>query len=71
MFFKIVAQFFNLCQVLVIYKISKTEAATRGVLCKKVFLGKHLCQSLFFNNKVAGLRPETLLKRDCGTGVYL
>ena len=25
------------------------------------FTGKHLCQSLFFNN-VAGLRPVTLLK---------
>ena len=42
------------------------EAATRGVLCKKVFLlrsftkltGKQLCQSLFFN-KVASLRPAT------------
>ena len=27
------------------------------------FTGKHLCQSLFFN-KVAGLRPATLLKRN-------
>ena len=26
------------------------------------FIGKHLCQSLFFN-KVAGLRPSTLLKK--------
>ena len=26
------------------------------------FTGKHLCQSLFFN-KVAGLRPSTLLKK--------
>ena len=26
--------------------------------------GKHLCQSLFFN-KVAGLRPATLLKKRC------
>ena len=36
----------------------------KGVL--KIFLkltGKHLCQSLFFN-KVAGLRPETLLKKE-------
>ena len=39
------------------------------VLCKKgvlgnfaKFTGKHLCQSLFFN-KVAGLRPATLLKK--------
>ena len=34
------------------------------------FIGKHLCQSLFFN-KVAGPRPATLLKRDSGTGVFL
>ena len=26
------------------------------------FIGKHLCQNLFFD-KVAGLRPETLLKK--------
>ena len=39
------------------------------VFCKKgvlknfaKFTGKHLCQSLFFN-KVAGLRPVTLLKK--------
>ena len=39
------------------------------VFCKKgvlrnfaKFTGKHLCQSLFFN-KVAGLRPATLLKK--------
>ena len=39
------------------------------VFCKKVvlknfakFRGKHLCQSLFFN-KVAGLKPATLLKK--------
>ena len=32
--------------------------------------GKHRCQSLFFN-KVAGLRPATLLKRNSGTGVFL
>ena len=45
-----------------------SDAATRGVLRKKVFLEisqnsqeKHLCQSLFFN-KVADLGPATLLK---------
>ena len=32
--------------------------------------GKHLCQSLFFN-KVAGVRSETLLKRDFDTGAFL
>ena len=47
------------------------------VFCKKDFLrnfakltGKHLCQGLFYN-KVAGLRPPTLLKRDSNTGVFL
>ena len=34
------------------------------------FTGKHLRQSLFFS-KVLGLRPETLFKRDSGTGVFL
>ena len=34
------------------------------------FTRKHLCQSLLFN-KVAGLRPATLLKRDSGMGVFL
>ena len=45
------------------------EAATGGALYKKGVLrnvskltGKHLCQSLFCN-KVAGLRPATLLKK--------
>ena len=45
------------------------------VFCKKgalknftTFTGKYLCQILFFN-KVAGLRPATLLKRVSGTGV--
>ena len=45
------------------------------VFCRKgalknftTFTGKYLCQSLFFN-KVAGLRPATLLKRVPGTGV--
>ena len=46
-----------------------TEAATESVQWKKVFLkisqnsyGKHLCRSLVFN-KLAGLRPATLLKK--------
>ena len=34
------------------------------------FTGNHLYQSLFFN-KVAGLRPATLLKRNSGTGLFL
>ena len=47
------------------------------VFCKTVVLKnftkiteKHLCPSLFFN-KVAGLRPATLSKRDSGTGIFL
>ena len=34
------------------------------------FAEKHQCPSLFFN-KVAGLRPATLLKGDSGTGAFL
>ena len=48
----------------ILYRSSRPE-----VFCKKgvlknftKFTGKHLCQSLFFN-KVAGLRPATLLKK--------
>ena len=33
------------------------------------FTGKHLCQSLFFNN-VAGLRPATLLKNETVAQVF-
>ena len=33
------------------------------------FTGKHLCQDLFFN-KVAGLRPVTLLKKETLTQVF-
>ena len=33
------------------------------------FTWKHLCWSLFFN-KVPGLRPENLLKRESNTGVF-
>ena len=46
------------------------EVATRGVLCKKVFLEisqnsqkTPVPESLFFN-KVAGLRPTTLFKKE-------
>ena len=46
----------------------RTEAATGDVLWRKVFLKnsqnfteKHLCWSFIFN-KVAGLRPETIMK---------
>ena len=42
-----------------------------GVLKKFVkFMEKHLCHSLFFN-KVTGLRPVTLLKKDPDTDDFL
>ena len=46
------------------YISSRPEVfSEKGVLRKFAkFTGKHLCQSLFFN-KVAGLRPATLLKK--------
>ena len=55
-----------------IYRNSHLE-----VFCKKgvlksftTFKGKHLCQSLCFN-KVKGLSPVTLLKKDSGAGAFL
>ena len=43
----------------------------KGALTKFAkFTGKHLCQSLFFN-KVAGLRPATLLKKGPDIGILL
>ena len=46
------------------YGISRPEVLfKKGVLRNLTkFTGKHLCQSLFLN-KVAGLRPTTLLKK--------
>ena len=50
-------------------RVRNAEAVVRGCSVKKgvlrnftKFTGKHLCQSLFFN-KVADLRPATLLKK--------
>ena len=58
-------------------KVVKYRSSYPEVFCKKgvlgnfaKFTGKHLWQSLFFN-EVAGLRPATLLKRDSGTGLFL
>ena len=56
-----------------IFSLRKTtEAVVRRIYRKTpaTFTGKHLWQSLFFN-KVAGLMPATLLKKDFGTGVFL
>ena len=46
------------------WRTSRQEVfCEKGVLRNFIkFIGKHLCQSLFFN-KVAGLRPATLLKK--------
>ena len=33
------------------------------------FAEEHMCQSVFFN-KVAGVRPATLLRKDSGTCVF-
>ena len=51
------------------WHFQETEAATRGVLCKKVFLRisqisqENTCARVSFFKKVAGLRPVTLLKK--------
>ena len=58
-------------------KLFYSEAATGGVLLKKVFLDisqnsqGNTCARVSFFNIVAGLRPATLLKWDSGTGVFL
>ena len=51
------------------YKLRHYRSSRPKVFCKKgvlknfpKFTGKHLCQNLFFN-KVAGLRPASLLKK--------
>ena len=53
----------NSNKIPIFYRSSRPEVFyKKGVLRNFVnFTGKHLCQSLFFN-KVAGLRPATLLK---------
>ena len=68
------------CKLLILrYQLllTKLRGSRPEVFCKKgvlrnfaKFTGKELCRSLFFN-KVAGLRPATLLKRDSGTSVFL
>ena len=61
------------CQTFLLFKVTSALGNTRRtcqeVFCRKGVLrnfakstGEHLYQSLFFN-KVAGLRPKTLLKK--------
>ena len=61
------------------YTSSRPEVILLKRCCQKfhkihrktpVSTGKHLCQRVFLN-KIAGLNPETLLKRLSGTGVFL
>ena len=52
------------------YRSSRQVFCKKGVLKRFAkFTGKHLCQSLFFN-KVAGLRPAALLKKESPAQVY-
>ena len=55
---------FNLSGFKILFRSSHQRwSIIKGVLRNFAkFTGKHLCQSLFFN-KVAGLRPGTLLKK--------
>ena len=57
-------------------KDHKLRSSLPEVFCKKAvlrnfakFTGKHLCQSLL-SNKVAGLRPATLLKKRLGHSCF-
>ena len=56
---------------MVCYRSSRLEVFCRkGVLRNFAkFTEKHLCQSLFFN-KVVGLRPDTLLKKETLAQVF-
>ena len=57
--------------------VDKDRGSRLEEFCKKVvlrnfakFTGKHLCQSIFFLNKVAGLRPAILLKKEILAQVF-
>ena len=61
----------SLSSIVFTFRISRSE-----VFCKKYilrsftkFTGKHLCQSLF-SNKIADLRPATLLKKETLSQVF-
>ena len=53
------------------YRSSRPDVLFKKVVLKGLskFIGKHLCQSLFFN-KVAGLRPATKIKKGNMTQVF-
>ena len=63
--------------VAVLHNLVTVRSSGPQAFCKKGILrnftkltGKRLCQSLFFN-KVAGLSPAALLRKDSSTGVFL
>ena len=62
----------NLWVKFLIYRSSHWRCSVRKGVLKTFakFTGKHLCQNLFLN-RVTGLRPATLLKRDSGAGAFL
>ena len=55
-----------------IFRSSHRRCSFKKVVLRNFakFIGKQLYLGLFLN-KVAGLRPPTLLKRDSRTGVFL
>ena len=64
-----------------IYRKWEKKVLKKGVLRNFAkSTGKHICPGLFFNkgaglclffNKIAGLRPATLVEKELGTGVFL
>ena len=61
-----------MAQKIPMYRSSHRRCSVRKSVVRNFakFTGKHLCQSLFFN-KVAGMRPGTLLKKRLSfTGVF-
>ena len=62
-FWKCVTMTLKNLEIAIIRSSHQRCSVRKGVLRNFAkFTGKHLCQSLFFN-KVAGLRPATLLKK--------
>ena len=59
------------CKLFAYSRSSRPEVFCKNGVLRNFakFTGKHLCQNLFFN-KVAGLRPATLLKRETLAQVF-
>ena len=60
-----------ICWIILIQIRSNHERSTKKLFFKNltIFTGKHLCRSLLFN-KVADLKPATLLKKDSNTDFF-